>query len=362
MAQLSRAALKLFFETGDIPTESQFGDLIDSQFNFTDDGTPAIVAGANEQVQYNNAGALGANANLTWNIANSRLAIGAPPSITGRVHIKGAGATSATSGLQIDDSSDNPLFLILDDGNVGIGDATPGNILSIQRDNATIAIRNAANVLHSTLSSSQTDGGRLQLLTLAGAAKVAIGITSISTDYIDTGMNFGIGTQVPKNKFHVESANPTIRLSDSDAVTDQDVTGVINWFRGNNTNNVGFLGFETTANENLSIRNRTSGGFVDFWANDLKHGTIDTVGNLGLGTDSFGTNAEKVLGILNGVAPTTSPGNMIQIYAKDTVAEVTSTLGLQLEQAVEAIGVFTPSHKIKIIINGTEYWIQLDAV
>ena len=31
-------------------------------------------------------------------------------------------------------------------------------------------------------------------------------------------------------------------------------------------------------------------------------------------------------------------------------------------QAVEAIGTFTPSHKVKIVINGTEYWIQLDAV
>lgn len=31
-------------------------------------------------------------------------------------------------------------------------------------------------------------------------------------------------------------------------------------------------------------------------------------------------------------------------------------------QAVEAIGTFTPSHKVKIKINGVEYWIQLDAV
>lgn len=39
MAQLGRAALKLYYETGDIPTEAQFGDLIDSLYNFTDDGT-----------------------------------------------------------------------------------------------------------------------------------------------------------------------------------------------------------------------------------------------------------------------------------------------------------------------------------
>jgi hypothetical protein len=38
MAQLGRAALKQFFETGDQPTQAQFEDLIDSIYNLTDDG------------------------------------------------------------------------------------------------------------------------------------------------------------------------------------------------------------------------------------------------------------------------------------------------------------------------------------
>lgn len=37
MAQLDRAALKAFFETGDKPTESQFSDFIDSILNIIDD-------------------------------------------------------------------------------------------------------------------------------------------------------------------------------------------------------------------------------------------------------------------------------------------------------------------------------------
>lgn len=40
MAQRNRTTLKTFFETGDFPTESQFGDLIDSCYNENDDGTP----------------------------------------------------------------------------------------------------------------------------------------------------------------------------------------------------------------------------------------------------------------------------------------------------------------------------------
>lgn len=41
MSQQSRAVLKTYFETGDIPTQAQFAELIDSLFNMVDDGVPA---------------------------------------------------------------------------------------------------------------------------------------------------------------------------------------------------------------------------------------------------------------------------------------------------------------------------------
>lgn len=85
--------------------------------------------------------------------------------------------------------------------------------------------------------------------------------------------------------------------------------------------------------------------------------------NIGIGIESWGTNADTVLAIKNGTPPTTSVGDAIQIYSKDSSDGATNaTLALQLEQAVEAIGTFTASHKIKVWINGTEYWLQLDAV
>lgn len=43
MAQLNRAALKAFFETGDKPTEAQFADLIDSLFALIDNNTVTKV-------------------------------------------------------------------------------------------------------------------------------------------------------------------------------------------------------------------------------------------------------------------------------------------------------------------------------
>jgi len=84
-------------------------------------------------------------------------------------------------------------------------------------------------------------------------------------------------------------------------------------------------------------------------------------GNVGINTSTFGTSAAAVLGIYNGTVPSTSVANEIQIFSVDS-SDATATLGLFLEQAVEAIGTFTASNKIKVKINGTEYWVQLDAV
>src|SRR5690606_16988885 len=47
------------------------------------------------------------------------------------------------------------------------------------------------------------------------------------------------------------------------------------------------------------------------------HATINSSGNLGLGTTTFGTDAAKVLAIGNGTAPSDSPADMVQLYAID---------------------------------------------
>ena len=83
--------------------------------------------------------------------------------------------------------------------------------------------------------------------------------------------------------------------------------------------------------------------------------------NVGLLTNTFGANSDGVLAIANGTAPGAHVDNEIQMYSVDS-SDSAATLGLMLEQAVENIGTFTASHKIKVKINGTEYWIELDAV
>jgi hypothetical protein len=43
---------------------------------------------------------------------------------------------------------------------------------------------------------------------------------------------------------------------------------------------------------------------------------IDTSGNVGIGTATFGTNANRTLGLANGTPPTTSPAGIGQLYVE----------------------------------------------
>ena len=76
-----------------------------------------------------------------------------------------------------------------------------------------------------------------------------------------------------------------------------------------------------------------------------------------------GLNMITPLGVKANTEPAAQPTNQIQIYSKDSSdGSDNATLGLMLEQDVEVIGTFTASHKVKVWINGVEYWMQLDAV
>lgn len=100
----------------------------------------------------------------------------------------------------------------------------------------------------------------------------------------------------------------------------------------------------------------------DTSATPLVRMVINNQGNVGIGAGStFGANAVGSLQIANGTAPTAHVDDTISIYSVDS-SDTTATLGLFLEQAVEEIGTFTATHKFKILLNGTEYWLQLDAV
>ncbi len=55
-------------------------------------------------------------------------------------------------------------------------------------------------------------------------------------------------------------------------------------------------------------------------ASEITALSILGTGSVGVGTASFGTSAAGVVGIANGTAPSSSPANMVQLYAEDVTA------------------------------------------
>ena len=84
-------------------------------------GSPA---GSDKQIQYNNTGAFGANANFAWDNTNTMLEIGTPTGGTARIVVKGAGTSGSTYAFQSYNSSNTERTRITDHGyfqGIGVG-------------------------------------------------------------------------------------------------------------------------------------------------------------------------------------------------------------------------------------------------
>ena len=117
--------------------------------NYATGGSPAGSAG---EVQFNStpAGSFAASSNLAWDNTNVRLNIGAPSSPTGRLNVKGSGATSSTVNIRLTNSSNNELFNVLDNGNTGIGVVSPSVPLEIKGTTITDGGQLGAELLSSS--------------------------------------------------------------------------------------------------------------------------------------------------------------------------------------------------------------------
>lgn len=101
MSQRTRAALKAFFETGDKPTQSQFGDFIDSAPNYSDNGAPI----SRVYFEYTNQATTGTSLEILTTTyvlpANSLAAVGDQVIIEGEGEIV-ANTNSKAIGLTFD--------------------------------------------------------------------------------------------------------------------------------------------------------------------------------------------------------------------------------------------------------------------
>lgn len=192
---------------------------------------------------------------------------------------------------------------------VGIGTTSPQQLLHLSADNATM---NEAIRLQNTGSSvgdeigiyfrHYTDG-RLQAfikdeLTSGWPTKLhfgtAAGVNNAATKMtIDGSGNVGIGTVSPGTLLHIAgSGTSVIRLSDTGASTDIQVNAITEYYRGINTNRVGWAGFGSSSNNDYTITNQIAGGDIILMPT--------ATGKVGIGTATPATKLD-----INGVITAT---------------------------------------------------------
>jgi hypothetical protein len=129
---------------------------------------------------------------------------------------------------------------------------------------------------------------------------------------------------------------------------------------------IGMNGSDPNASTRFQVRGISSGIialFEDSAATPKL--TLFDSGSCMLNASTKSTNTGNGVLILGnaGTNATASQTDGIVIHAKDSSSgSANSTLALYTEQAVEAIGTFTASNKLRVWINNVEYWIELDAV
>lgn len=156
-------------------------------------GTPFSGTGTTNYVsKFATAGSL-TNSQIFDNGTNVGIGTITP---TARLEIRGAGTTSATTALEVDNSAGTPLLVVKNDGNVGIGTITPTGRLHLYKEND-----GAINML--TLGTA-FDGGNTFAINpfITGVSNGGFSIRDVtkSVDRLvienSTG-NVGIGTTIP---------------------------------------------------------------------------------------------------------------------------------------------------------------------
>jgi len=147
-----------------------------------------------------------ANPNLLSSGSNIGVGISNPSS---RLVVKGSGTTSATSSLNITNSSDSSLLFVRNDGKVGIGTASPQDLLNISGSQTTIRLNNSLSYdtqLRLIDSASDWSVGINQGNSLASGVFAIRSNTAGSNRFvIDASGRVGIGSTAPQAGFILDA-------------------------------------------------------------------------------------------------------------------------------------------------------------
>ena len=203
-----------------------------------------------------------------------------------------ADALHRHSELSASDGTPDRALVVDAIGQVGIGVINPSAPLGVKALTKATAYQNGIRVntnsdgitIRAALTVSNGDDAQLNLYDTNTDLKV---ILRADGDSYLIGGNIGIGTLFPQKDLHIESGVPTLRLSDDNAATDLAVATLIELYRGNNTNRVGFLGMESSSNNNLKISTDYAAGQITLGTgSNVTALTIDNSQRVGIGTDN----------------------------------------------------------------------------
>jgi len=118
--------------------------------------------------------------------------------VKGSTRIQGTGTTSATTALRIENANASASLIVLDNGNVGIGTATPFHQLVVNGDTGLTI--NSSGIVMPNLSRVSSDGGLL-IRSYNSSSN-----TFTNNVKVNPNGNVGIGTIIPSASLHISGA------------------------------------------------------------------------------------------------------------------------------------------------------------
>ena len=221
------------------------------------------------------------------------------------------GVDATVKYIQDGEGTDSALAISTD--KVGIGTTSPATKLAVHdTSDPTIELKNSStNALAGigVIDEGSTSGS------LALKSRLTNG-PLLTRVVVKPNGNVGIGTTSPLSNFVVKGG--TDSTASSFEINCSNNNTLIDALQRGNSNTPSPIIYTAFRHSFLGSTGGTGGP-----------------GNVGIGTTSFGTNASGVIGIGNATAPTSSPADMVQLYAKDDAGS--SRLYVRNEAGTETV-------------------------